>query len=203
SPKLEERNVDDLVGFLNTREGGCLHNLQADIETDRDQYRADKKSDTPAPRKEGGFGKIRQQVDHSRTQQQSGWHTHLWPAAIEAAPAGRRVLDCHQHRAAPFAADADTLKHAKEKQHHRSPDADRSISWQQADQECCDAHNEDRENEHGLPPDAIAVVTEEDAADRSRYEADEKRCVSEQGADQRIEVGKEEFVEHERSDHAK
>src|SRR5262245_43974006 len=111
------------------------------------------------------------------------------------------MLDCHQHRAAPFAADADALEDAEEKQHGRGQNADRSISRQQADQERCDSHNEDRENQHGFAADTITVMAENDAAERSRYEADEERCVGEQSADQRIVVGKEKFVEHEWSHH--
>jgi hypothetical protein len=41
-------------------------------------------------------------------------HAHLRERAVEAALALRRVLDGHQHRAAPLAADADALREAQE-----------------------------------------------------------------------------------------
>ena len=100
------------------------------------------------------------------------------------------MFDGHQHRAAPFTTDADSLEHAEHQQQHRRPHADRCVSWQQPDQEGGDAHDQEGEHQHGLAADAVAVVAEDDAADWTRDEADEKGRVGQQGPDQRIEVGK-------------
>ena len=42
-------------------------------------------------------------------------------AAVKAAPSARRMLDRHQHGAAPFAADADALEDAQRQQHAAAP----------------------------------------------------------------------------------
>ena len=59
----------------------------------------------------------------------------------EAAAAVRRVLDRHQHGAAPLAADADALREAQHDEQHRRPDADRVVGRQQPDQKRRDAHD--------------------------------------------------------------
>ena len=54
----------------------------------------------------------------------------------------------------------------------RREDADRRVRRQAADQERRDAHDHQRQHEHRLAPDAVAEVTEDDAAQRPGGEAD-------------------------------
>src|SRR5262249_19137476 len=58
SPQLEKRHMDELVCFLDACERRRLHDLQADIEADRDQHRTDEEGYAPTPRKEVGLRKI-------------------------------------------------------------------------------------------------------------------------------------------------
>src|SRR5581483_201207 len=126
----------------------------------------------------------------------------LWPATVKAAPARGRVLDRHENRTAPFAADADALEDAQDEQQDRRPDADRLIGREKADQERCHAHDQNGQHQHSFTADPIAIVTEDDAADRSRQKADEEGRISEQGAYHRIVVRKEQLVQHNRCHHA-
>ena len=60
------------------------------------------------------------------------------------------------------------------------------------------AHQHERQPEHRLAPDAVAVVPEDDAADGPRDEADRERREREQRPDERIEPREEEAREDER-----
>ena len=64
--------------------------------------------------------------DHRRQEQARG-NAHLRPAARQAAPPARRVLDGHQHRPAPLAADAEPLRAAQHHEQHRRPHAERLV----------------------------------------------------------------------------
>ena len=67
-----------------------------------------------------------------------------------------------------------------------------------ADQERRDAHDEQRQHEHRLAADAVAVVPEHDAADRAGGEADRVGAEGQQRADQRLGLREEQIAEHER-----
>ena len=199
--QFDHRHRDDFLGFLDAAEGRRLHDLEPDIETDRDQDGADQEGDAPAPGEEVRVAQKRQNVDHARAQQQTGGNADLRPASVKAAVAARRMLDRQQHCPAPFAADADALEDAQHQQQDRRPDADRGVGRQQADQERRDAHDQHGHDQHRLATDAIAIVAEYDAANRAGDEADEESRVCEQRAHQRIEVWKKQFVENERRHH--
>ena len=77
-------------------------------------------------------------------------------------------------------------------------DADRRVRRQAADQERREAHDQQRGHEHRLAPDAVAEVTEDDAAQRARGEADGERAERRERADQRLGVREEQLVEDER-----
>src|SRR5207247_10535583 len=100
------------------------------------------------------------------------------------------------------AADPYALEDAKKEQHDWRPNADRSVCRQKTDQECGDTRDEDGENEHGLAPDAVTIVAEDDSTDWARYETDKECRVRQQCANQRIVVGKEQLVEHNRNHHS-
>ena len=85
---------------------------------------------------------------------------------------GRRVLDGEQHRAAPFAAQAEPLAEAAQREQQRRGDADRRVRRQQADRHRRHAHRQQRGDERGLAADAVAEVTEERRADRAGEERD-------------------------------
>jgi hypothetical protein len=64
------------------------------------------------------------------------------------------------------------------------------------------AHDHEREHEHLLAADLVAVVAEDRAADRTGEEADAERRERRQRGDHRRGVGEEQLVEDERGDRA-
>ena len=98
------------------------------------------------------------------------------------------MLGRHQHRPAPFAADREALDEAQHDQRDRRPDADLRVGRQQADQHRRDAHQDQAQHQQPLAPDPVAIMAEDDAADRPRDEAERIGGEGEQGAGQRIVV---------------
>jgi len=108
-----------------------------------------------------------------------------------------RPFHRQQHRAAPFATDADALDRPQHSQGDCAPDADLLVGWHEGDEKGCDAHKQKRRNERPLAADAVAVVAEYRGADRPARKADEigaERC---QSFGQRVLVGKIELAEDE------
>ena len=97
-----------------------------------------------------------------------------------ALPFGARPFHRQQHRAAPFAADADALDHAQHGQQHRAPDADRRVGRHESDGEGREAHAQQRGDQRRLAADAVAVMAEDRGADRPADEADEIGAEGEQ-----------------------
>ena len=108
------------------------------------------------------------------------------------------MLHRHEHGAAPFAADAEALRDAEQDQRHGGPRADLLVGRQQADQERGDAHHDECQHEHRLASDPVAVVADDDAAERAGDEADGVGAEGRQRAGQRIEGRKEQAIEDER-----
>ena len=111
-------------------------------------------------------------MEHAIGQQQADRHACLNPARMEAAPPLVAVLHGHQHRAAPLAADTESLHETQCHQQDGRGDADLLIGRQQADQHRRHTHDHEGGDEHGLAPDLVAKVPENDAAKRAREEAD-------------------------------
>ena len=162
-----------VCGLLDPLERRRLVQPQPHEQADRDQHDAEQERDPPAPGQELLVGGVSWTIRKThRGQEQAGGHAHLRPAAVEAAPALGGVLDRHQHRAAPLAADPDALGEAQQHQQHRRPDADLGVGGQAPDQEGGHAHDQQRQHQHGLAADAVAEVAEDDAAERPADEAD-------------------------------
>ena len=114
-------------------------------------------------------------------------HAELRPGGDEAAAVmGARPLHGDQHRAAPFAADADALQGAQDGQDDGAPDADGVVAGHEGDQERGDAHQQQRGDQRRLAADAVAVMAEDRRADRAADEADEIGAERRQRAGQRI-----------------
>ena len=79
----------------------------------------------------------------------------------------RRLRD-QQDRAAPFAAETHGLEQPQHDEEDWRPDADLLIGRQQAHQERAKTHQHHRKHEHRFAPDAVAEMTEDDAAQRAR-----------------------------------
>ena len=134
--------------------------------------------------------------DHQIGQEQARGHAELRPRGDQSAAAvAARPLHRHQHRAAPFAADADALQHAQHGQDDRAPDADRGVGRNEGDEEGGDAHQHQCGDQRRLAADAVAVMPEDRGADRPADEADEVGAERRQRSGQRIFVGEEELRE--------
>ena len=60
---------------------------------------------------------------------------------------GLRPLHGHQDRAAPFAADADALNEAQQRQYNRAPNADRRVGRHEGDGEGREPHDDERRDQ--------------------------------------------------------
>jgi hypothetical protein len=143
------------------------------------------------------LGQTLEDGEDGRGQHEPGRHANLRPASVEAALARRRVLDGHQHRAAPFAADAEALRHAQHDERDGGPWPDLFIGGQQADQEGRDAHDHERQHEHGLPSDLVPVVADDDAPERPGEESDRVGAEGIERPHQGVGVREEQAVEDE------
>ena len=145
---------------------------------------------------------VGQQRDDAGGQAQPDRQADLRKAGIKAALFGRGILVGHQHRAAPFAAEADALQDAQRQQRDRSPYSDLRVGRNQPDQERGDAHDHQGQDQHALAADPVAEMAEDDAPERTRDEADSERRVGEQRGDDRIAGRKIQLVEHDAGDDA-
>ncbi len=99
----------------------------------------------------------------------------------------------------PFAADRETLQHPEEDEQDRCPHSDLCVGGQQADADGGDAHHDQRDHQGVLAADAVAEVTEDDAADGSGEEPGPQGHERQQRRDARREfVGEEDLAEDER-----
>src|SRR6266404_3601645 len=109
------------------------------------------------------------------------------------------MLDRHQHRAAPLAADAKPLRDSQHDQQYRRPDPDLVIRGKTADQESGNAHDQQGENQHRLAADLIAEVTADYSSNGPRREPDGVGTERSERAGQRVVVWEKELVEDERA----
>ncbi len=117
-------------------------------------------------------GMLANRGEHANRRQVADRIAHLHHGAQHAAALLGRVLDHHQHRAAPLAAEADALEEAKGDEQDRRRDADLGVGRQQADQEGAQPHDDDGDGEHRLAADAIAEMAEDGSAQRPGEKAD-------------------------------
>src|SRR5262249_52539788 len=101
-----------------------------------------------------------------------------------------------EDRAAPLAADADTLERAQNGEDDGTPHADRTIARQKGYEKGRDAHQHQGRDKGRLAPDAIAEMTEDEGADRARDKADEVDGKRVERRGQRRLVGEEELAEN-------
>ncbi len=195
---LDERQPRHLVGGLERAEHRRLLDAHADIETDTDQQDRHQERNAPAPSHELALAELRDQREHADGGDVADGVADLDDAAQEAAFVGGRVLDHHQHRAAPLPAEPDTLQEAQHHEKNGRSDADLLIGRQQADQERPQSHHDDGDREHRLAADPVAIVSEDRRAERPREKADPvgaERC---DGRERRVAGGEEDLVEHQR-----
>ena len=119
----------------------------------------------------------------------------LREGAVQGALFRRRVFRRQQRRAAPFAAEAQALAEARQRQQQRRHDADTLVARQQADNHRRDAHRQQRGHQRHLAPHAVAEVAEQRRANRPRDEGDGKCRQRLQGRGGGVALGKEDVRE--------
>ena len=157
---------DSLRAALEALERGRLQNSHPDNQADADEQDTQQERNTPAPRQKLIFRHAREPGEDRGREEQSSRDADLRPASIESALTRRSVLHRHQHRAAPFAADSESLCETQEHQHDGGPGpichrlaAGRS--------ERGDTHDDQCQDEHRLASDPVAVVADDDPANRA------------------------------------
>jgi hypothetical protein len=101
---------------------------------------------------------------HTCRQQVAGRHARLRPARPEATALGVAIFADHQHRAAPLAADGETLDEPQQDEQQRRVEADHAKCRKQADQESRAAHQYQAGHQELLASDPVAQVAEYKAA---------------------------------------
>ena len=128
--------------------------------------------------------------EDARREHEPGRGPHLRPATVEPPLFRWGVLDGHQDRPAPLAAEPKPLGEAQHDEKDGRPDSYLIEGRQAPDQEGGYAHDQERCNQHSLAPDPVPEVTEDDAAQRPGGEADGEGGERQQGARQLGEVRK-------------
>ena len=85
------------------------------------------------------------------------------------------MFDRQQRGPAPLAAGREALEDPQQGEQDRCGHADHRVVRQQADERGRGAHEDEREDEHLLPPDAIAEVAGDDRPERPEEERDAQR----------------------------
>ncbi len=157
----EHRDFDSLVSADRVAKHRSLGNGQPDVESDQHQHGARQERDPPAEREELLVGEpVGKRKKHCAGEKEPDGRTKLREHAVPGPLAGWRVLDRQEHGAAPLATEAEPLSEAAERQQDRSRNANRVVGRQRADHDGGNPHRQQRRDERGLAPDAIAEVTE-------------------------------------------
>ena len=181
--------------LLRCEELGGFVDSGADDDADDEQEDRGEERQAPAPGDEGirahgcqGAG------DDERGDELTGGRAGAGEAGPEAAVLGG-VLCGHEHGAAPFAADRNSLDDADEDEEDRCDEPGLVIGGQQADRCGGDADGEHADDEHAFAAEFVAEVAEDDAAQRTSQIAGGECGQAGQCADGRGEVGEEDVLE--------
>lgn len=188
--------------LLHLGEQRALDHLETDEQADAEQQHAQQERHAPAPGRELVLGEGGDQGDHGGGDQGAERGPHLREARPEPTALLARVLHDHQGRATPLTADGDALDHAQGDQQDRCPDADGVVGGQQADEEAGAAHQAHGEQQHVLAAQAVAEVSEDDAADGAGHISGGEGAERGDRAHGGVGAGEEQFAEDERGDGA-
>ncbi|GAA3142605.1 hypothetical protein GCM10020001_076880 [Nonomuraea salmonea] len=110
-------------------------------------------------------------------------------------PARLAPFGGEEHGSAPFAADADALEQAQQREQDAAPDADLLVRGHEPDEGGGHAHGDEGGDERGLAADAVAVVAEDGGADGPGGEPAEVGAEGEQESCGGVAGGEEELRE--------
>ena len=170
--ELQDRHLRLLLALGELGEDRALLDAATHVPADEDQHDAEQERDAPAPLEERVTGRDHRHERHdARGEQQAERNADLRRGAESAAAGLGRVLDGHQHRAAPLAAGRDALQDAQQHEQDRRPDPDRLVGRQHADERRRGAHQDQRPHQHDLAAVLVAEVPGEERAERAEEEA--------------------------------
>jgi len=160
-------------------EGGRLGEIEAHPQAEPDEQRAREEGQAPAPVAE----LIGREQDAQRQEQPVGGdeahrRAKLRHHAEARAPAGRRILHREQCRAAPFAAEAESLREPQGAQEQRRDPSGGLIGGEESDRGGRSAHQQERGDERGLAADPIPEMPEHARAERAGEEGKAEARIS-------------------------
>ncbi len=168
----------------------------ANIQANQHQYGREDERNTPAPAHELF---IRQQPGEQQEgavrKEEANRCAKLREGTIQRTLTRRCVLGRQQRRAAPFAAQTQTLAKTCQRQQHRCQNANALVGRQQADGDGGNAHRQQRSYQRHFTPDAIAKMTKQRRANRTRDEGDSKGCQRLQCGRRRVALREEDMRE--------
>ena len=149
----------------------------ANIQTNQHQHGREDERNTPAPAHELLVGQQPgEQQEGAVRKEEANRCAKLREGAIQRPFTRRGVLGRQQCRAAPFTAQTQTLTKTRQRQQHRCQNADGLVGGQQADGDGRNTHRQQRGHKRHFTPDAIAKMTKQRRANRTRDEGDSKGC---------------------------
>src|SRR5262249_36295282 len=161
------------------------------------KHDAECKWDAPAPAQKGIARDLAEDENGKVGQKQAGGTTKLRPRRKETAfVIMPRPFHRKEHGPAPFAAHADTLQKPQNGQEHRSPQANRRVAGQKCDQESRNSHQYQSDDEGRLASYTVAVMAEDEGADRSCDKANEINAEGVECRGQWVFVRKKKIAEH-------
>ena len=196
--RFAQRGLRHLAGFFHLLKGGRFVDIFADPQAEKNEDGAEQERYTPAPGEKLCLVKQGHQRDDKRRHQHADSHAGLGNAAEKAFPLFRRVFVGQQQRTAPFTADTHALNNAQGYQQGGRPEAHHLIGGKQADRHRGAAHQRQGQHQRLLAADAIADMSENDAADGADKKGQREGEPGEDQADDRVDHRKEDFVEHQR-----
>src|ERR1700738_846900 len=129
-------------------------------------------------------------------QEKPGWRAELWPGRDKSAVSVRaRPLHRKQHRAAPFAAEPETLDEANDGQNDSAPNADLLVGRNKAHGKDRKAGQQQSRDQRRLAAYPIPIMAEDHRPDGAGHKTDGVDGERLQHADERIGPGKEELAE--------
>src|SRR5215472_11437004 len=180
-----------------------LVDCAADIEADNDQNRACKDREAPSPSQEMLLGQQGDRSEGGCRKQQPDRRSCLWQAAEERFVPLRRVLYGQDDGSTHLSSYGKALQNTKNDEEDSRPEADRPIGRKEPDEGGGGAHADKTQHQHPLASDAVPKMPEHHGAD---WTGEETGCEGREGCEsrgRRVELGKEQTVEHEGSGSAK
>src|SRR5262249_60984946 len=106
-----------------------LENSKPDVKSHEHEQQAQNERYAPAPDQELVAGHLAEREHGQVGEEEPAGHAELRPGGDESAGMIRaRPFHRHQHRAAPFAADADTLDEAQDGENDSAPETDAFVA---------------------------------------------------------------------------